>query len=165
MNRCEPEKLPAIQISFIQHLVSPLFHACAEAGIIPGVVESFTFTEKELKKDESVEEEEKEGERDQLQMPVPSDSKLEAEEDDDPMMDISDLEAQSVRKVFSIILTNLQVNFKGWQSELPPEDQPKEQATRRASNNATTEGQEKEEEEEDDSFLQHSEEPADEHSS
>ena len=40
MDRNEPDKLPTIQISFIQHLVSPLFTACAEAGIIPADVES-----------------------------------------------------------------------------------------------------------------------------
>lgn len=40
MNRNQPEKLPAIQVSFIQHLVYPLFTACAEAGIIPGILES-----------------------------------------------------------------------------------------------------------------------------
>lgn len=39
MDRKHPEKLPAIQLSFIQHLVSPLFQACAEAGIIPGILE------------------------------------------------------------------------------------------------------------------------------
>ena len=39
MDRNNPEKLPTIQLSFIQNLVSPLFHACAEAGIIPGILE------------------------------------------------------------------------------------------------------------------------------
>ena len=39
MDRKHPEKLPAIQLSFIQHLVSPLFQACADAGIIPGILE------------------------------------------------------------------------------------------------------------------------------
>ena len=39
MDRKHPEKLPAIQLSFIQHLVSPLFHAAAEAAIIPGILE------------------------------------------------------------------------------------------------------------------------------
>ncbi len=42
MDRNHPEKLPAIQLSFIQHLVSPLFQACAEAGIIPGIVETLS---------------------------------------------------------------------------------------------------------------------------
>ena len=40
MDRKHQEKLPAIQLSFIQHLVSPLYHSCAEAGIIPGIMES-----------------------------------------------------------------------------------------------------------------------------
>ena len=40
MDRNTPEKLPAIQLSFIQNLVSPLFHASAEAGIIPGIIET-----------------------------------------------------------------------------------------------------------------------------
>jgi len=40
MDRRHPEKLPAIQLSFIQNLVSPLFQACAEAGIIPGILEA-----------------------------------------------------------------------------------------------------------------------------
>ena len=40
MDRRHPEKLPAIQLSFIQHLVSPLFQACAKAGIIPGILEN-----------------------------------------------------------------------------------------------------------------------------
>ena len=39
MDRKHQEKLPAIQLSFIQHLVSPLFQSCAEAGIIPGIME------------------------------------------------------------------------------------------------------------------------------
>ena len=40
MDRKHQEKLPAIQLSFIQHLVSPLYHLCAEAGIIPGIMEA-----------------------------------------------------------------------------------------------------------------------------
>ena len=40
MDRKHQEKLPAIQLSFIQHLVSPLYHSCAEAGIIPGIMEA-----------------------------------------------------------------------------------------------------------------------------
>ena len=40
MDRKHQEKLPAIQLSFIQHLVSPLYHSCAEAGIIPGIMEN-----------------------------------------------------------------------------------------------------------------------------
>lgn len=40
MDRKSPEKLPAIQLSFIQHLVSPLFQAAATAGIIPGILET-----------------------------------------------------------------------------------------------------------------------------
>ena len=42
MDRNHPEKLPAIQLSFIQNLVSPLFHAAAEARIIPGITEAAT---------------------------------------------------------------------------------------------------------------------------
>ena len=42
MDRNHPEKLPAIQLSFIQNLVSPLFHAAAEARIIPGITEATT---------------------------------------------------------------------------------------------------------------------------
>jgi hypothetical protein len=44
MDRKHPEKLPAVQLSFIQHLVSPLFQACAEAGIIPGISEPVQST-------------------------------------------------------------------------------------------------------------------------
>ncbi len=40
MDRNHPEKLPAIQLSFIQHLVSPLFQGAAAAGIIPGILET-----------------------------------------------------------------------------------------------------------------------------
>ena len=40
MDRKHQEKLPAIQLSFIQHLVSPLYHSCAEAGVIPGIMEA-----------------------------------------------------------------------------------------------------------------------------
>ena len=47
MDRKHPEKLPAIQLSFIQHLVSPLFQACAEAGIIPGILETATGSERD----------------------------------------------------------------------------------------------------------------------
>ena len=42
MDRKHQEKLPAIQLSFIQHLVSPLYQSCAEAGIIPGITENST---------------------------------------------------------------------------------------------------------------------------
>lgn len=42
MDRKHQEKLPAIQLSFIQHLVSPMYQSCAEAGIIPGIMESST---------------------------------------------------------------------------------------------------------------------------
>ena len=42
MDRKHQEKLPAIQLSFIQHLVSPLYQSCAEAGIIPGLMEGST---------------------------------------------------------------------------------------------------------------------------
>ena len=40
MDRKHPEKLPAIQVSFIQNLVSPLFKACADARILPGILEA-----------------------------------------------------------------------------------------------------------------------------
>ena len=43
MDRKHQEKLPAIQLSFIQHLVSPMYQSCAEAGIIPGIMESTTM--------------------------------------------------------------------------------------------------------------------------
>ncbi len=46
MDRNHPEKLPAIQLSFIQHLVSPLFQAAATAGIIPGILETTTSIDK-----------------------------------------------------------------------------------------------------------------------
>ena len=164
MDRHQPEKLPAIQISFIQHLVSPLFHACAEAGIIPGVVESYTSAEQQLKKEESVEEEERDEE-----MATSSDAKIETDEetDEDAIADMLD-EAHPVRKVISIILTNLQVNYDGWESELPLEDQPKELKRNTSQTSKTEEEGKKEEEEEnegDREVFQHSEEPAKESSS
>ena len=104
MHRHETEKLPAIQVSFIQNLVAPLFRACAEIGIIPGVAEPVVSTSKgEGLSDEDLE----------------SDSVL--EEDDDSIPDEADALIRPAKKIFSIILTNLQMNFEAWNSELPKE--------------------------------------------
>ena len=107
MDRNEPDKLPTIQISFIQHLVSPLFTACAEAGIIPA----------------DVEEDEKEGgDKEQtngsLTKTLSEDDDTMSMGDDDVMEDeLTEASVQPVRKVISIILTNLQMNFDSWHAE------------------------------------------------
>ena len=36
LQRDQPDKLPKVQLSFVQNLVSPLFQVCAQAHIIPG---------------------------------------------------------------------------------------------------------------------------------
>lgn len=95
MDRHEKEKLPAIQVSFIQNLVAPLFRACAEVGIIPGVVEPIG------------------GE-------VGSDGEVVSEEDEDSIPDEAAL-IRPTKKIYSIILTNLQMNFESWKDELPKE--------------------------------------------
>lgn len=95
MNRSEKEKLPAIQVSFIQNLVSPLFHACAEGGLIPGIIENSAEEEKEM---------------------GPSD-------DDADSLDSASLVEEPLspvpRKIISIILTNLEMNYQAWKSEIP----------------------------------------------
>ena len=103
MNRQEKEKLPAIQVSFIQNLVSPLFHACGEAGIIPGILETDVNKSKEY--NEGISDEEM-GPDDALQ-------------DDDS---IPDEALPPTKNIFSIILTNLQMNFESWRDELPKVD-------------------------------------------
>lgn len=101
MHRHETEKLPAIQVSFIQNLVAPLFRACAEIGIIPGEAEPVVSTSKgEGLSDEDLE----------------SDSVS----DDDSIPDEAAL-IRPAKKIFSIILTNLQANFESWKDELPKE--------------------------------------------
>jgi cGMP-inhibited 3',5'-cyclic phosphodiesterase A len=94
MSREEKEKLPAIQVSFIQNLVAPLFHVCAESGIIPGML----IDENEKQKDNEDEED---------------------IDEDDVSIDEASSEVVT-HKVVSIILTNLEMNFEAWKSELPP---------------------------------------------
>lgn len=89
MDRHETEKLPAIQVSFIQNLVAPLFRACAEVGIIPGEVEPV-----------------EEGSDDVL--------------DEDSIPDEAAL-IRPTKKIFSVILNNLQMNYEAWKDELPRE--------------------------------------------
>ena len=108
MNRNEKEKLPAIQVSFIQNLVSPLFHASAAAGVIPGIIESES-PGLEKKNDESLELSDTE---------FGSDHAL--DEDDVSIPDEAPL--PKIRKVVSIILTNLEMNFQAWHDELPHEE-------------------------------------------
>ena len=105
MNRNEKHKLPAVQVSFIQNLVSPLFQASAKGGVIPGIIEHDNNGQQQQK---------------------------------DPFEDLSDVddhvleenmdEAVSelpTHKFVSIILTNLEMNFEAWKSELPqPEETP-----------------------------------------
>ena len=110
MHRDEKEKLPAIQVSFIQNLVAPLFRACAEVGIIPGVVESMHSTG-------SKEEKEEEGLTD---IEISSDDVMEDDDDEDSIPDEAAL-IRPTKKIFSIILTNLQTNFESWKDELPKE--------------------------------------------
>lgn len=97
MSRNEKEKLPAVQVSFIQNLVAPLFHASAEAGVIPGIIEDTHKVDKDNLEDLS--------------------------DADDAVIDIDSIDEASTdlssRKVVSIILTNLEMNFEAWKSELP----------------------------------------------
>lgn len=121
MDRKSPEKLPAIQLSFIQHLVSPLFQSSAEAGIIPGIlVPTDTPTPSP-----PLPELGKEG------MAGESESKTMAVVEDD--LDIGDdafvMDTKSVvkpHKFMSLILTNLHVNYEGWRAELPKEEEDEE---------------------------------------
>ena len=109
MDRNEPDKLPTIQISFIQHLVSPLFTACAEAGIIPADVESV-----------QAEKEGEEGDKEQsdTSLTKPLSDEEDSMGDDDVMEDeLTEADIQPVRKVVSIILTNLQMNFDSWHAD------------------------------------------------
>ena len=111
MDRNEPDKLPTIQISFIQHLVSPLFHACAEAGIIPGEIED---SEQEEKADTGKDKDDLDGGLSMATL-VPDSRGL---TEDDVMEDMLDeAHVPPVRKVVSIILSNLQMNFESWQDE------------------------------------------------
>ena len=119
MHRNEKEKLPAIQVSFIQNLVSPLFHACAEAGLIPGIIDNGTTN--------GGGEGEKEG----------------GSDDDSDSLDSASLVEDSLplssspitRKIISIILTNLEMNYQAWKSEipLPPPSEEKTTPTEPAS--------------------------------
>ena len=110
MDRNEPDKLPTIQISFIQHLVSPLFHACAEAGIIPGEIEDSEQEKVDTGKDEA----DLDGGLSMATL-VPDSRGL---TEDDVMEDMLDeAHVPPVRKVVSIILSNLQMNFESWQDE------------------------------------------------
>ncbi len=99
MDRQQKDKLPAIQVSFIQNLVAPLFRACAEVGIIPGVAE--TTSRGEGLPDEEIEPD---------------------EEDDDSIPDEAGALIRPTKKIYSIILTNLQMNYESWKDELPKED-------------------------------------------
>lgn len=96
MDRHETEKLPAIQVSFIQNLVAPLFRACAEIGIIPGVVEpvSSGLSEDEINSDDVIDEDS-----------IPEEAAL----------------IRPTKKIFSVILNNLQMNYEAWKEELPKE--------------------------------------------
>ena len=143
MNRHETEKLPAIQVSFIQNLVSPLFQACAEAGIIPGIVETIGQGSTTLLPTESTPnspEKKRKGEKIDQQSSFDSEKGLDSENEDDDMSDnifSASSEDDSfdeenmpneagemipVRKVFSVILTNLQINYEGWRRQLPEEE-------------------------------------------
>lgn len=116
MSRKDEEKLPAIQVSFIQNLVSPLFHACGEAGLIPGIFEDI----------------------DQPAPPTssttpPLTNSATPSTNDTPPPPAEDTDDESIpdealvptvhRKIVSIILTNLQMNFEAWQSEIPKEEE------------------------------------------
>lgn len=142
MNRHETEKLPAIQVSFIQNLVSPLFQACAEAGIIPGIVETVAQNSTTPLPTESTPiDKDKLRKRRKLsgQNSLESEKSLGSENEEDDLSDnifsiSSDDESFDednvpneagelpVRKVFSVILTNLQINYEGWRRELPEEE-------------------------------------------
>ena len=133
MDRNHPEKLPAIQLSFIQHLVSPLFHSCAEAGIIPGMLDapnSRSPTPVPLGGGGGGGEK-TEGEPTSLGVTVPDDNASDVSdlEDDvigeDEMMSSAMAESSeslSSHKFVSVILNNLKINYEGWQAELPPEE-------------------------------------------
>ena len=120
MDRNHPEKLPAIQLSFIQHLVSPLFQGCAEAGIIPGILvpaDTSDFPTSSTPLPEPG----KEGEAGE------SESKTVASVVDD--LDVGDdafaldtKQESTSHKFMSLILTNLHINYEGWRAELPKEE-------------------------------------------
>nr|BAA34309.1 EFPDE3 [Ephydatia fluviatilis] len=120
LDRKHPEKLPAVQLSFIQNLVSPLFHACAEAGVIPGVLEDNDIRSATPVIDAS----KTEG------MTTPSvtsdetrfsdtTARPETNEDEDNISIVI-----PTKKFMSVILSNLQMNYEAWQAELPPPEMP-----------------------------------------
>lgn len=104
MSRSDEDKLPSIQVSFIQNLVSPLFHTCAEAGLIPGIIESSN------------------------QPPTPSHNSEDLFTEDDDDDSIPDEAPSPVsRKIVSIILTNLEMNFEAWQNQVIIPEQEEEE--------------------------------------
>lgn len=123
MNRRTTEKLPAVQLSFIQNLVSPLFHACAEAGIIPGILDTdpLALSRSSTPLPEGVKEGEAQGEDEDTRTKNQLEHESSFEIEDEACM-IGKV-SEPAQKFMSIIITNLQVNYEGWQAELPHEEE------------------------------------------
>lgn len=134
LQRDQPEKLPKVQLSFVQNLVFPLFQVCAQAGIIPGeltVEESATpplDTPNERKWSSGAVPREPSEQRQSLGA-IPRDTPGERRwssgavplEKLEPMtVDSSseDEDASPQRRFTSVILDNLQANIDMWQSAL-----------------------------------------------
>ena len=126
LDRKHPEKLPAVQLSFIQNLVSPLFHACAEAGLIPGVLEDNDTPAATPLTDSS----KTEG----VTTPtVASDEPRSGDTGGDRAIAGSSITNEDedgisvvvpTNKFVSVVLFNLQMNYEAWQAELPPPEVP-----------------------------------------